>query len=130
MSKTKSSFFCQHCGYESAKWLGKCPSCQQWNSFIEEVITKEDSKTKTNWKEEGRSHGTKTILISDIESGEEKRIVTKDPELNRVLGVGVGGTPEVGLGRVDSGERVASERTLIGVCYDILTLERTGCDER
>jgi DNA repair protein RadA/Sms len=89
MSKVKTSFFCTNCGYESAKWLGKCPSCQQWNSFIEEVITKEDSKTKTNWKEEGRSHGTKTILISDIESGEEKRIVTKDPELNRVLGGGI-----------------------------------------
>lgn len=89
MSKVKTSFFCTNCGYESAKWLGKCPSCQQWNNFVEEVITKEDSKTRTNWKDDSKSHGTKTILISDIESGEEKRVVTKDPELNRVLGGGI-----------------------------------------
>ncbi|MGV3508866.1 MAG: DNA repair protein RadA, partial [Sphingobacteriaceae bacterium] len=43
MAKTKSAYFCQSCGYESAKWLGKCPSCNQWNSFVEEVIQKPNS---------------------------------------------------------------------------------------
>ena len=43
MSKVKTAFFCSNCGYESVKWLGKCPSCEQWNTFIEEVIIK-DSK--------------------------------------------------------------------------------------
>jgi len=51
MSKTKSAFFCQSCGYESAKWLGKCPSCNQWNSFVEEVVVKGNDKltSKENW---------------------------------------------------------------------------------
>jgi DNA repair protein RadA/Sms len=53
MSKTKSAFFCQSCGYESAKWLGKCPSCSTWNTFVEEVIVKGNDKAagKEDWKE-------------------------------------------------------------------------------
>ncbi|HAN65159.1 MAG TPA: DNA repair protein RadA, partial [Chitinophagaceae bacterium] len=51
MSKIKTAFFCQHCGYESPKWLGKCPSCEQWNGFVEELITKggSEQKEKENW---------------------------------------------------------------------------------
>ena len=45
MSKIKTAYFCQNCGYESAKWLGKCPSCQQWNTFVEELIQKEIKKS-------------------------------------------------------------------------------------
>ena len=51
MSKTKTAFFCQNCGYESAKWLGKCPSCNQWNVFVEEVIHKDKDKKENDWKE-------------------------------------------------------------------------------
>ncbi|MES1224018.1 MAG: DNA repair protein RadA, partial [Bacteroidota bacterium] len=52
MSKTRSAFFCQNCGYESSKWVGKCPSCEQWNTFVEEVIIKGNDKTeKEDWKE-------------------------------------------------------------------------------
>lgn len=87
MSKVKTSFFCTHCGYESAKWLGKCPSCQQWNSFTEELVNKGNTKQKNDWKEEKK--GDRVVLISEIESSEEKRIITKDPELNRVLGGGI-----------------------------------------
>ena len=59
MSKIKSSFFCQNCGYESAKWVGKCPSCNEWNTFVEELITKEKSNSqKQSWKENsGRGEG-------------------------------------------------------------------------
>ncbi len=92
MSKTKTGFFCQSCGYESAKWLGKCPSCNQWNTFVEEVIYKgTDKKTDNdNWKEyAGRGNGIKTISLNEIISGEEKRIVTPDAELNRALGGGI-----------------------------------------
>ena len=46
MSKVKTAFFCQNCGYESVKWLGQCPSCGQWNTFVEELIQKETSKNK------------------------------------------------------------------------------------
>ena len=90
MSKTKTAFFCQNCGYESAKWLGKCPSCNQWNVFVEEVIQKGTDKKENDWKEfAGTGKGLKTISLSEIISGEEKRIITKDAELNRVLGGGI-----------------------------------------
>ena len=53
MSKTKSAFFCQSCGYESTKWAGKCPSCNAWNTFVEEVIIKgTDKKEKNTVKKE------------------------------------------------------------------------------
>lgn len=88
MSKTKSAFFCQHCGYESAKWAGKCPSCNEWNSFVEEVIVKGTDK-KEAWKEPGKAGQMKTISLQNITSAEEKRMVTADAELNRVLGGGI-----------------------------------------
>jgi DNA repair protein RadA/Sms len=87
--KTKTGFFCQNCGYQSAKWLGKCPSCNQWNTFVEEVIYKEVDKAD-DWKEyAGKEKGLRTILLNEILSGEEKRIVTEDAELNRTLGGGI-----------------------------------------
>jgi DNA repair protein RadA/Sms len=91
MSKSKSAFFCQHCGYESAKWLGKCPSCNTWNSFVEEVLVKGNDKGgKEDWTElSGKSSQIKTVLLEDVSSAEQKRIITGDPELNRVLGGGI-----------------------------------------
>lgn len=90
MSKTKSAFFCQSCGYESAKWLGKCPGCNTWNSFVEEVIVKgSDKKLKDDWRDFSGLAKQKTISINDISSAEEKRILTADAELNRVLGGGI-----------------------------------------
>jgi DNA repair protein RadA/Sms len=89
MSKTKTAFFCSNCGQESAKWLGKCPSCEQWNTFVEEVIIRGTDK-KEEWKDfSGLSGGIKTISLQDVTSGEEKRIFTADAELNRVLGGGI-----------------------------------------
>ncbi len=90
MSKTKSTFFCQNCGQESAKWVGKCPSCNEWNTFVEEVIVKgTDKAVKEDWREFDGTSGLKTISINDVVSGEEKRIVSGDVELNRVLGGGI-----------------------------------------
>ncbi len=90
MSKTKSTFFCQNCGQESAKWVGKCPSCNEWNTFVEEVIVKGSDKTvKEDWREFSGTSGLKTISINDVVSGEEKRIISGDVELNRVLGGGI-----------------------------------------
>ena len=52
MSKTKSAFFCQNCGYESPKWLGKCPACNEWNTMTEELIVKGSEKNQqTSWQE-------------------------------------------------------------------------------
>lgn len=88
MSKTKTAFFCQHCGYESPKWTGKCPNCGEWNTFVEEVIHKEADNKSITWKDDNkRSH--KIISLDEIESTGEKRLITPDAELNRVLGGGI-----------------------------------------
>src|SRR4051794_17258150 len=90
MSKVKTAFFCRNCGYESAKWLGKCPSCNEWNTFIEEVIQKDNSKSSNqNWTGYSEEKKGRTVLLNEIKSSEEKRIVTGDAELNRVLGGGI-----------------------------------------
>lgn len=92
MSKVKTAYFCQSCGYESAKWLGKCPSCQQWNTFVEELIQKETKKSSSSndWKTyAGNDSVIKTIAIDQVTSREIPRLITIDKELNRVLGGGV-----------------------------------------
>lgn len=90
MSKTKSAFFCQHCGFESPKWAGKCPSCHEWNTFVEEVIIKGNDKiNKDEWKDFTGLAKLKTVSINDVNSAEVHRIVTGDAELNRVLGGGI-----------------------------------------
>ena len=90
MSKVKTAFFCQNCGYESVKWVGQCPSCAQWNTFVEELIQKESNKNNNDWKNYREStKNNKTILLNEIEGSEEKRMLTADPELNRVLGGGI-----------------------------------------
>ncbi|MCM3273244.1 DNA repair protein RadA [Paenibacillus elgii] len=101
MAKTKTKFFCQSCGYESPKWLGKCPGCEAWNTFVEEVETVVKSKgLHTNFLNKKE----KAVSIINIESSQEDRIVTDNRELNRVLGGGivpgslilVGGDPGIG----------------------------------
>jgi DNA repair protein RadA/Sms len=89
MSKVKTAFFCQNCGYESVKWVGQCPSCSQWNTFVEELVQKE-VKNNNGWKEfQDEKRTQKTIALHDIKSTEEKRLLTPDGELNRVLGGGI-----------------------------------------
>src|SRR5258707_3595898 len=90
MSKVKTAFFCQNCGYESVKWLGQCPSCGQWNTFVEELIQKDTTGNNNGWKDYTDNKRTnKTISLQEIKSSEEKRLITNDPELNRVLGGGI-----------------------------------------
>lgn len=90
MSKVRTSFFCQNCGYESVKWVGQCPSCSQWNTFVEELIQKDNAKNNNSWKDYREEKRTsKTISLNEIKSNEEKRLPTSDAELNRVLGGGV-----------------------------------------
>ncbi|MBD0374335.1 MAG: DNA repair protein RadA [Flavisolibacter sp.] len=91
MSKVKTAYFCQNCGYESAKWLGKCPSCQQWNTFVEELIQKETKKAATNdWQSyHGDGSSKKIQPLHSVQTKETSRIITTDTELNRVLGGGI-----------------------------------------
>jgi DNA repair protein RadA/Sms len=106
LAKIKTSYFCQSCGYEAAKWLGKCPSCQQWNTFVEEVVEKNPSGTP-DWKsdtQENKSRVNKPNPIHAIQYSEEERLITPDKEFNRVLGGGIvggslvliGGEPGIG----------------------------------
>ena len=101
MAKEKIVFFCKECGYESAKWLGKCPACNTWNSFVEEKIKTATSRGVTTKYKVGESAVKK---LSEIENIENKRLDTGYEELNRVLGGGLvdgslillGGEPGIG----------------------------------
>ncbi|MGZ3863775.1 MAG: DNA repair protein RadA [Bacteroidia bacterium] len=101
MAKTKTSFFCQSCGYQSGKWLGKCPSCNEWNSFAEEILVKE---TKNNSGSTSLGRARKPLLINEIEAQDETRFSSNDVELDRILGGGIvpgslvlfGGEPGIG----------------------------------
>ena len=102
MAKTKTSFFCQNCGTQYAKWVGKCTACGEWNTIVEEVIQKEE---KRNWKQEPTVKKiSRPVRISEIDTQEEDRINTNNQELNRVLGGGLvkgsmtllGGEPGIG----------------------------------
>jgi DNA repair protein RadA/Sms len=92
MSKVKTAYFCQNCGYESTKWSGKCPGCQQWNTFVEELIQKDTKKNgDADWKSYNGDAGVvkKTRALNDVQTKDAPRYVTTDPELNRVLGGGI-----------------------------------------
>lgn len=99
MSKIKTAYFCQNCGQQSPKWLGKCPSCNQWNTFVEEIIKKETKNTNSF-----ASNTPTPIKINDITDSREVRIPSNNVELDRVLGGGivpgaiilVGGEPGIG----------------------------------
>jgi DNA repair protein RadA/Sms len=87
MAKIKTSFFCTNCGYESAKWIGKCPACEQWNTFTEEVIEKNKEHNLKGYSSEKKTN--KAIAIQAVQKSNEERIITPDNELNRVLGGGI-----------------------------------------
>jgi len=102
MAKTKSLYVCQNCGVDSPKWIGRCPSCGEWNSYVEEIVSKDNSpKVILGGLEITKQ---KPILISEVETSEESRIDTSSNELNRVLGGGlvpgslvlIGGEPGIG----------------------------------
>ncbi|MEE2954084.1 MAG: DNA repair protein RadA [Bacteroidota bacterium] len=98
--KVHSAFFCQNCGNQSPKWLGKCPACNEWNTFVEEIIEKKDTKTLPFVKQKKSS----PTLVNEIDYSNEQRILSEDKELNRVLGGGIvpgslilfGGDPGIG----------------------------------
>jgi DNA repair protein RadA/Sms len=97
MAKTKTVFICQECGYESPKWMGKCPGCDNWNTMVEELNNKSSGITLDQ-------AGSKPINIGEIEVTEEERYTTQMEELDTVLGGGivkgslilVGGDPGIG----------------------------------
>jgi DNA repair protein RadA/Sms len=103
MAKLKTTFFCQNCGTQYAKWQGQCNACKEWNTIAEEIIQKEE---KTDWKPTTSENKrvSKPLKINEIDSTQEIRMDTTDSELNRVLGGGIvpgslillGGEPGIG----------------------------------
>mgnify|MGYP000378051071 CR=1 FL=1 len=97
----KTAFFCQNCGYESAKWMGQCPACREWNTFVEELVDRKALSTSGKIKPVTEA---KPVPLSAIKTSDEERISTSMPELDRVLGGGVvkgslvlvGGDPGIG----------------------------------
>ncbi|MGL4851174.1 MAG: DNA repair protein RadA [Phocaeicola sp.] len=103
MAKEKIVYICTNCGQDSPKWVGKCPSCGEWNSYVEEVVRKENSSKRVSSGMQPKATN-KPQLVHDIVGGEETRIDMQDEELNRVLGGGLvlgslvllGGEPGIG----------------------------------
>ena len=104
MAKVKTTFFCQNCGAQYAKWQGQCTSCKSWNSIVEEVVQKPN---KSDWKSStslSKERVSKPLKISEIDTSKTPRLNTTDNELNRVLGGGIvpgslillGGEPGIG----------------------------------
>ena len=94
----KTVYFCQNCGYETGKWMGQCPACKEWNSFVEERVTVSRNAGVKDYRE------LQVVPLTQVKSEEEERICTKMEELDRVLGGGivpgslilVGGDPGIG----------------------------------
>ena len=100
----KSVFVCSQCGNDSPKWLGKCPVCGEWNTYMEEYISKQPSAKESSSLNNFSQQQSKPVLLQDINAGEEIRMDIGDQELNRVLGGGlvpgslvlIGGEPGIG----------------------------------
>ena len=103
MAKVKTTFFCQNCGSQYAKWQGQCTACKEWNTIAEEVIQKPE---KSDWKLPSKStkRASKPLKINEIDTSQEARLNMQDAEFNRVLGGGMvhgsltllGGEPGIG----------------------------------
>ena len=102
MAKTKTVFFCQSCGAQSAKWMGRCTSCGEWNTFVEEVVHREGNAAKDSGN--FKTTESRPRKLEEIVQGNEQRMETGSGELDRVLGGGlvdgsvvlVGGEPGIG----------------------------------
>ena len=107
MAKVKKLFFCSNCGVSSPKWVGKCPSCGEWNTYQEEVVVKGDTREqqRSTWRrDDGSKKRVRAVPLPEIQQGQTRRLQTPDTELDRVLGGGivggslvlVGGQPGIG----------------------------------
>ncbi|MBN8695134.1 MAG: DNA repair protein RadA [Bacteroidetes bacterium] len=104
MAKLKTTYFCQNCGAQSAKWIGKCPSCNEWNTYVEEVVEKGNDSKTPGIVSTSTQRAAKPQLVSEINLSEQHRIPVYDKELSRVLGGGIvpgslilfGGEPGIG----------------------------------
>jgi len=104
MAKVKTTYFCQNCGAQSGKWIGKCPSCNEWNTYVEEVVSKASDNKTPGIASTSSQRAAKPQLVNEINLSEQHRIPVYDKELARVLGGGIvpgslilfGGEPGIG----------------------------------
>ena len=105
MAKTKTVYVCSNCGADSPKWLGKCPNCGEWNTYVEEIVSKDPpAKSRASAGLSASGEKVRPVRLRDITAQEEDRLDLHDAELNRVLGGGVvrgslvliGGDPGIG----------------------------------
>ena len=87
MAKVKKAFFCKNCGFEAPKWLGRCPSCGEWNTFTEEIVARESGSVPANVA--GSLPAAKPQRVRDIRESEHRRMDLGNSEVNRVLGGGM-----------------------------------------
>jgi DNA repair protein RadA/Sms len=125
MAKIKKAFFCNNCGYESVKWLGQCPSCGQWNTMVEEVVSKGDGATSKTVSFNAGS--AKPQRLSDVDAGgKESRILLGSSEFDRVLGGGmVKGSMVLLAGEPGIGKSTLSLQIPL-TCNDLKTLYVSG----
>ena len=89
MAKTKTAYFCQNCGANSPKWVGKCPACGEWNTYVEEVVSKSTGTLeKEVWQDETKVRD-KPTRIQELTFDDQRRIKTNSGELDRTLGGGI-----------------------------------------
>ena len=115
MAKGKTSvFFCQECGYESAKWMGQCPACKEWNTFVEETVDKKSISSSGKVKKESKA--AQVLPLSAVKSEKEERIVTGIAEFDRVLG---GGIVAGSLVLVGGDPGIGKSTLLLQMCYNL-----------
>jgi len=118
MAKGKAAtvFFCQNCGYESSKWMGQCPGCREWNSFVEETVNKSPHMGAASVKSAGRGASAVPSVLSDISIKEEDKLSTGIGELDRVLG---GGIVQGSLTLVGGDPGIGKSTLLLQVCHNL-----------
>ena len=144
--KTKSVFSCQTCGYQSAKWLGRCPDCSAWNSFAEETFSQPQAQGESRLLRAALSADAKPVLLKEVKQADDIRVKTGISELDRVLGGGVvkggvsllGGDPGIGKSTIAlqishqlamAGQKVLYISAEESVQQTKLRAERLGADK-
>ena len=114
MAKAKQIYFCQECGYESTKWLGQCPGCRNWNTFVEEKLVVGAGKHS------GKAEAAAPTSILNVTTSEDTRIGTGMKELDRVLG---GGIVKGSLTLVGGDPGIGKSTLLLQVCRNLTMAE-------
>ena len=120
MAKVKKAYFCKNCGFEAPKWLGRCPSCGEWNTFTEEIVARESGSVPANVA--GSLPAAKPQRVRDIRESEHRRMDLGNSEVNRVLGGGMvpgsNGLKTLYVSGEESAEQIKMRAGRIGIGND------------